>query len=109
MEIYSNERGGGFKAMQTCKNCNTQFSWSKVYISFWKGYKPIECENCNTEHRILVLGRVVFVSLTILPMLVFGFFLSPFDQSFATIGVGIAILLIGSLFTPYLVKYKKID
>ncbi|MED3572665.1 TIGR04104 family putative zinc finger protein [Cytobacillus praedii] len=95
--------------MQKCKKCNTQFSWSTIYKSFWWGYKPIECENCNAEHRIIVRGRLIFVSLTILPMLVFGFFLSPFDSAFATICAGIAILIIGSLFTPYLVKFRKAD
>ncbi|MFE7064543.1 TIGR04104 family putative zinc finger protein [Sutcliffiella sp. NPDC057660] len=94
--------------MQKCKNCNTPFSWSSIYKSFWLGYKPIGCENCNTEHRITVLGRLKFVSLTIIPMLVFGHFFSPFDNAFSTIGVGIAILIIGSLFTPYFVKYKKV-
>ncbi|WP_396653119.1 hypothetical protein [Metabacillus arenae] len=56
-----------------------------------------------------VLGRLIFVSLTILPMLVFGNFFTPFDNAFATIGLGIAILIIGSLFAPYFVKYKKVD
>lgn len=96
-------------SMQKCKNCNMQFSWVNIYKSFWWGYKPIECETCNTEHRITVLGRIIFVSLTILPMLVFGYFFSPFYHAFATMGVGIAILIIGSLFTPYMVKYKKVD
>lgn len=95
--------------MQKCKNCNTQFSWGSIYKSFWWGYIPIECKNCNTEHEITIIGRFIFVSMTIIPMLVFGNFFSLFDNAFATIGVGITILLIGSLFTPYLVKYKKVD
>ncbi|WP_412729384.1 TIGR04104 family putative zinc finger protein [Cytobacillus praedii] len=70
--------------MQKCKNCNTQFRWSTKYKSFWWGYKPIKCENCNAEHGIIVRVRIIFVSLTILPMLVFGFFLSPFDSAFVT-------------------------
>ena len=68
-----------------------------------------ECENCHTEHRIILIGRLIFVSLTILPMLVYGFFLTPFDSVFATIGAGITILVFGFFFTPYLVTYKKVD
>ncbi|MFS1515445.1 TIGR04104 family putative zinc finger protein [Bacillus sp. SCS-151] len=93
-------------ALQKCVNCNRQFSWSKIYKSFWWAYKPIECDNCNTEYRIRLSGRFVFVSLTLLPMLIFSFFLSPFSNPFLTIGMGLTILLIGSLFTPYLVRYK---
>lgn len=96
-------------SMQKCKNCNTEFSWGSIYKSLCLGYKPIECEKCNEEHIITVLGRFIFVSLTIIPMLVFGHFLSPFDNGFQTIAVSIAILIIGSLFTPYLVKFKEVD
>ncbi|WP_370529774.1 TIGR04104 family putative zinc finger protein [Alkalihalobacillus sp. AL-G] len=94
--------------LQKCENCNKQFSWSHIYNSFWWAYKRIECGNCNTKHSIRISGRFIFVSLTILPMWIFGFFLSPFSNIFITIGVGLAILLVGSLFTPYVVKYKKI-
>lgn len=93
--------------MQKCENCNMQFSWSKIYQSFIWTYKPIECDKCGTEHRITIPGRITFVSLTILPMLIFSNYLSPFNSIIVTIVIGIAILFIGSLFAPYLVKYKE--
>ena len=93
--------------MQKCKNCNAQFSWNKIYKSFWWNYKPIKCDNCGTEHRITISGRITFVSLTILPMLIFGNFLSPFNSVFVTLGTALLIFFVGSLFIPFLVTYKS--
>lgn len=94
--------------MQKCKSCNAQFSWASIYESFWLGYRPIVCSQCKVEHKITVLGRLIFVALTILPTLLFWNFFSPFNNFFVTLGVGIAILLFGSVISPYLVKFKKV-
>ncbi|MHA7136639.1 TIGR04104 family putative zinc finger protein [Rossellomorea arthrocnemi] len=94
--------------MQKCDHCNTPFSWSEIYKSFIWTYKPIECNNCGTEHRITILGRVSFVFCTIVPSLIFLNFLSPFDNFILTFVIGISILLGGSLLTPFFVKYKSI-
>ncbi|RKL65556.1 hypothetical protein CR203_20370 [Salipaludibacillus neizhouensis] len=93
--------------MQKCENCKAQFSWSKIYKSFWWNYKPIKCSECGTIHKITIAGRFIFVSLTILPMLIFGNFLSPFSNIIVTLGIAIFILIIGSLFPPFLVTYKE--
>ncbi|WP_419465967.1 TIGR04104 family putative zinc finger protein [Bacillus spongiae] len=93
-------------ALQKCENCNRQFSWGKIYNSVWSSYKPIECDNCNKEHSITTSGKVIALSLTILPLLIFAFVLSPFSNSFLNISAGLIVLFIGSLFTPYLVKYE---
>ncbi|WP_165769034.1 TIGR04104 family putative zinc finger protein [Virgibacillus profundi] len=93
--------------MQKCESCSSQFSWSKIYKSFWWAYKPIECGNCGVKHRITILGRFTFVALTMIPMLTFMYFLTPFNNIIATIGTGSIILIIGSLFTPYVVQYEN--
>ncbi|MGM8365183.1 TIGR04104 family putative zinc finger protein [Virgibacillus sp. W0181] len=93
--------------IQKCQNCNAQFSWSKIYKSFLWTYKPIKCSECGTIHKITIPGRIIFVSLTIVPMLIFANFLSPFSNLIATLTIGILILIIGSLLTPFFVTYKK--
>ncbi|WP_427138832.1 TIGR04104 family putative zinc finger protein [Psychrobacillus psychrodurans] len=93
--------------MQKCEKCNTHFSWSKIYESFWLNYKPINCNECDTTHKITTPSRIIFVSLTIFPMLSFGYFLSPFSNGLVTLGIAIFILLIGSLLAPFLVTYKE--
>ncbi|WP_163100699.1 TIGR04104 family putative zinc finger protein [Peribacillus alkalitolerans] len=95
--------------MQKCENCNTQFSWYKIFKSNVWSYKPIECDRCGSEHKITFLGRVTFVSLTIIPMMIFINFLSPFNNIIVSFFIGISILLIGSLLAPFLVKYKKCE
>ncbi|WP_398293875.1 TIGR04104 family putative zinc finger protein [Sporosarcina aquimarina] len=93
--------------LRKCLNCNMPFSWSKVYKAFLGlVYKPVKCDNCGVEHKLTFEGRLIFVSLTGLPMLLFVIFFSPFNNLFATLGVGLAILSIGSLFVPYFVKFK---
>ena len=84
-----------------------EFSWSKIFKSFWWTYKPIECENCGTKHRITIFGRSTVVAMTILPMWIFYFFLSPFDNTFVTIGIGTLIAIVGLLFTPYVVRFEN--
>ncbi|TKC15411.1 TIGR04104 family putative zinc finger protein [Robertmurraya kyonggiensis] len=81
--------------MQKYKSCNAKFSWASIYKSFWLGYRPIVCSQCRVEHQITLWGRLIFVFLTIVPMLLFGNFFSPFNDVFVTI----AILLFGSFFT----------
>lgn len=93
--------------MQKCLNCNAQFSWSKIYKSFWWAYKPIKCSECGTVHKITIPGRITFVSLTILPMLIYANFFSPFNNLIATLATAILILMIGTFLTPFFVTYKK--
>ena len=93
--------------MQKCENCNEQFSWSEIYKSYWWTYKPIKCKQCEAVHKITITGRITFVSFTIVPFLIFGYFLSPFSNIFVTLGVGIIILIFGSLWIPFFVKYKE--
>lgn len=94
--------------MQECENCNEQFSWGEIYKSYRWTYKPIKCKQCESVHKITIIGRITFVSFTILPLLIFGNFLSPFSNMFVTLGVGIIILILGSLLTPFFVKYKEV-
>ncbi|WP_430732110.1 TIGR04104 family putative zinc finger protein [Virgibacillus halodenitrificans] len=93
--------------MQKCENCNAQFSWKKIYKSFWWNYKPIKCGNCGTEHKITIPGRITFVSLTLLPMLIYGNFLSSFNNILITLGTALLIFFVGTLFVPFLVTYKS--
>ncbi|WP_432355409.1 TIGR04104 family putative zinc finger protein [Sporosarcina sp. A2] len=106
MAILQNK---GVFLLRKCQNCNMPFSWSEIYKAFlgWV-YKPVKCVNCGAEHEITILGRLIFVSLTALPMLLFVIFFSPFNNLFATLGVGLAILSIGSLFVPYFVEFKVV-
>ncbi|WP_407703065.1 TIGR04104 family putative zinc finger protein [Virgibacillus tibetensis] len=93
--------------MQKCDKCNMQFRWREIYKSFAWTYKPIECQKCGAEHRITISGRFTFVFLTIVPMLIFTNFLSPFKNFLVTLIIGLTLLIIGSLLTPFFVKYRE--
>ncbi|MBB5171935.1 CXXC-20-CXXC protein [Texcoconibacillus texcoconensis] len=92
--------------MQKCDKCNTPFSWGSMIKSFFCSYKPTHCDHCETKHEITISGRFTLVSLTILPLLIVGLFLTPFNSSFINIFVGFSILIVGFLLAPYFVKYK---
>ncbi|MBT2214668.1 hypothetical protein F3157_20310 [Virgibacillus dakarensis] len=67
----------------------------------------MKCNECGTTHKITIPGRIIFVSLTILPMVVIGDFLSPIKNILVTLGIALFMLITGSLLTPFFVTYKK--
>ncbi|SDN59911.1 TIGR04104 family putative zinc finger protein [Bacillus sp. OK048] len=93
--------------MQKCENCNSPFSWSKISKSLLWLYKPIECDNCGTIHKITIFSRCIVGALTILPIFIFFYFLSPFNNDYINIGIGALISIVGGLFAPYVVQYKE--
>ena len=93
--------------MQKCGKCNAQFNWSEIYKSIWLNYIPIKCDECDTTHKMTIPSRFIFGFFTILPMVTFANFLSPFTNGLVTLGVAIFILIIGSLLVPFLVTYKR--
>ncbi|ALC85554.1 hypothetical protein AM499_06770 [Bacillus sp. FJAT-22090] len=93
-------------SIQKCDSCNTNFKWKIIYLSLLNGYKPIQCIKCSTEHKLTFTSRLIVVGLTILPMFIFAYFLTPFN-GFATIMISISIAIIGSMFSPFLVKYER--
>ncbi|RDW20261.1 hypothetical protein CWR48_06080 [Oceanobacillus arenosus] len=93
--------------MQKCENCNSQFGWEKVFKSFWWAYRPIECDNCGNTHKITILGRLTGAAISVVPMMLFFNYLSPFDSSSLTISTGLIIGIVGLLVAPYVIQYKR--
>ncbi|SER55621.1 TIGR04104 family putative zinc finger protein [Salipaludibacillus aurantiacus] len=92
--------------MLKCPHCNTaSFKRSKILKANWI-FSTIQCNNCGKKSRITYFSRLIVVALTVVPFLIFGLILSPFDNVLVTIFVAILIAFTGSLLTPYLVKYK---
>ncbi|WP_396125422.1 TIGR04104 family putative zinc finger protein [Bacillus sp. Marseille-Q3570] len=92
--------------MPKCENCNTTFKWSKI-LRANLFYSPIPCSECNSEHKIAFLSRFMMTSLTVLPILIFGYYLSPIN-GLLTMIIGLCIAILGFLIAPYLVEYKQI-
>lgn len=96
------------KSMQKCTQCQTPFKWSAVYKSLWFAYSPIHCNNCGTKHIITFKSRIIAtIMLVVLPLLWMNYSLNKmaFD---ATISFSVLVLLIlVSLFSPFLVHYKS--
>ncbi|MFC3040854.1 TIGR04104 family putative zinc finger protein [Virgibacillus xinjiangensis] len=93
--------------MQTCEKCGEPFSWKEIYQSFWLNYKPITCANCGTVHHVTTRGRVLFTSLSILPMMVVGFIFTSFSSFLATLGIALAVAIAGSSIAPFFVTYEE--
>ncbi|MGM9950408.1 MAG: TIGR04104 family putative zinc finger protein [Lysinibacillus sp.] len=95
--------------LQKCGQCNSSFSWSKIFKSYWYkwNYGPLECDNCGTIHKITILGRCTIVAVSILPMQIFCYFLIPFDGIFLPFVGGFLIATVGILLSPYVVRYKE--
>ncbi|WP_413469216.1 TIGR04104 family putative zinc finger protein [Rossellomorea aquimaris] len=95
--------------LQKCDKCHRTFSWKTIFRSFIWTYKPIHCTNCGTVHEITIRGRFSFTLCTILPAILFFNFLTPFENFVLTFVIGMLILLVGTLLTPFLVTYKSIE
>ncbi|MDR7080706.1 CXXC-20-CXXC protein [Neobacillus niacini] len=93
--------------MQKCENCNSPLSWSKIYKSTAWLYKSIECDNCGTKHKINLFSKCTVVALSILPLFIFFYFLSPFNNGYLNLGIGALISIVACLFAPYVVRYKE--
>ncbi|MUV38743.1 hypothetical protein JNUCC1_02614 [Lentibacillus sp. JNUCC-1] len=95
--------------MQKCLNCNRRFSWGQVYRSFLGLlYGSIECHHCGAKHKITISGRFIVTALTVLPMLIFMYFLSDLNL-LPTIGIGLVIAFAGSLIAPYVTPFDVVS
>ncbi|MDQ0230194.1 TIGR04104 family putative zinc finger protein [Metabacillus malikii] len=92
--------------MQKCDSCRAAFNWSMLLKSSLWMYKPIECENCHAKHKVTMTGRLTVTAIVILPLWLFIFFLSPFENTLVTLAFGILIAFIGGLLAPYVIQYK---
>jgi CXXC-20-CXXC protein len=45
--------------MQTCEKCTQKFTFQQVLKSFWKGYKNINCTNCNISYKHALKNRIL--------------------------------------------------
>ena len=45
--------------MKTCEKCTQKFTFQQVLKYFWKGYKNINCTNCNSSHKHASKNRIL--------------------------------------------------
>ncbi len=98
-------RGGSI--LKKCENCGKQFKWKTIFTSLWRNYRPIECSECDTVHKITPLGRMTFVSMTMFPVVLLGSYFSNKPNYALILAGAILILLIGSMLAPFAVRYRK--
>lgn len=97
-------------SLQKCKMCKNQFIWGANLISLCLAYKPIKCSNCSTLHAINFNSRLLVGLLLPVPMMTFGWVISP-KFSLSTSVTVLVMLIIGAiitLFLPYIVTYRNI-
>ncbi|KOO51528.1 TIGR04104 family putative zinc finger protein [Viridibacillus arvi] len=97
--------------LQNCEKCKFQFNWSKIFKSIWAAYRPIQCSQCGTKHRITFTSRTLISLLTIPPMMIFGSsLLNKWSLSISyTVLIMIIYGVLLSVVFPYLVKYSSDD
>ncbi|MGP4078415.1 TIGR04104 family putative zinc finger protein [Pseudalkalibacillus sp. R45] len=105
--LYVKISSGRCYILPKCDNCNTIFKWRKIFKANLF-YSPIQCSKCNSVHKVAFLSRFTVTSLTVLPILIFGYYLSPFNNVIVTLIIGLCIAILGFLIAPFLVNYKEI-
>ncbi|MCA0970809.1 hypothetical protein LCM20_09425 [Halobacillus litoralis] len=91
--------------MASCECCKTEFSWSGLLRRNFL-YAELECKNCGCVHKITWPSRFAVTSLSVVPMLIFGLTLTPFENTLTTMGIGLIVFTLGMLITPVAVNYK---
>lgn len=96
--------------MQKCQQCDARFGWRQIYRSYWGfgGFQSIQCNNCQTVHKIRMRGRLIFILLTFAPAWFVAVMLmnfSSFDY-FTIFVITVTVFVIGSFFTPFITKFK---
>ncbi|WP_198153463.1 TIGR04104 family putative zinc finger protein [Thalassobacillus sp. C254] len=76
--------------MLKCTHCNASFKWSKTLKGNWM-FSTIQCNKCGKKSKITYFSRLIIVALTVVPLLIFGLFLSPFENVLITIIVAILV------------------
>ncbi|MGE7926063.1 TIGR04104 family putative zinc finger protein [Viridibacillus arvi] len=96
-------------SLQKCDKCNTQIKWSKIIKSLFLAYRPIQCNQCGTVHRIRFSSRIIFSLLSVLPLWLLGFII--LNQLSLSIFYTFSIIILSGVFLfllfPFLAKYKS--
>lgn len=97
--------------MQKCHTCNTAFTWRQVNSSLTKGYQPIICQQCGAIYTITASSRLInSIAMALLPMVIAFYSMSALEISFwLSLGLLLVLIILATIVTPYLVKYKKVN
>ncbi|SFF57401.1 cxxc_20_cxxc protein [Halobacillus alkaliphilus] len=93
--------------MTSCECCHTEFQWGEI-LNRNLLYGLISCRKCGCEHTMDFPSRFKVTLVSVVPFLVFGLFLTPFDNTFFTIVAGLFIFVLGMLISPFVTNYKQV-
>ncbi|WP_176140628.1 TIGR04104 family putative zinc finger protein [Halobacillus salinus] len=92
--------------MTKCDCCHRSFHWGELFKNILS-YGSTHCKSCGCEHKITFPSRIAVTSMTVVPFMVFGLFLTPFKSNGLTIAVGLLIYVLGLMLTPFVANYKQ--
>jgi CXXC-20-CXXC protein len=92
--------------VQKCNNCHKHFKWVQIVKSIWKGYQPVICNNCNTEHYIKRSSRLLVAlsfGLSIIPI---ECIVSNFEVGYYGILIYLILVTVISFIAPIYTRYN---
>ncbi|WP_179295490.1 TIGR04104 family putative zinc finger protein [Bacillus sp. FJAT-45350] len=93
---------------QKCTKCEHDLSWKAIQGSFLRGYRPISCPECGTEHKVKEHSKLIVAVLVAFPPV---FFILVLASAFgltayqSLLGVFVYLMLIVALI-PMIVRYE---
>ncbi|WP_341202478.1 TIGR04104 family putative zinc finger protein [Planomicrobium okeanokoites] len=94
--------------MQRCTECNEPFKWNQLYKSLWFAFRPVQCRNCGTVHKVASASRLLTVLLLLVPMIYLSIVMQNFGLREVILPITAVIALV-SLVLPFLLKYEKVS
>ncbi|WP_184665121.1 TIGR04104 family putative zinc finger protein [Texcoconibacillus texcoconensis] len=90
MKSLKRTKAGGKGLLQKCEYCNMRFTWYRLFKSFWNwSNKPIICNKCGSKHILTISGRIMFVCITVFPLLIVSVYIAPFNNILLDFAIGV--------------------
>ena len=93
--------------LQQCEKCASIFDWKQIYKSICFNYRPINCNECGSQHKIHFLSRFIVVMVSLVPT--YSFLIISPQYLKVNFWIGLFIIIgwvsLSSLIIPFLVRY----
>ncbi len=94
--------------MQKCEKCNNKFKYKEILNSVWKGYKPLKCSRCRTNHSPITFTIILTSLLLVVP----AFFTKDINSYFSSTFNSIIFYILWVIFSvgvsPVIMRYHMV-
>lgn len=80
--------------MTSCKCCGKPFRWRHILAANFF-FSKSSCESCGNRHKVYFIDRFLVALITVVPLIVFSSFISPFEHHSLNVLGGLSLFITG--------------